>query len=337
MIFRSAPVVVLPSQNTEKPSEFKKLLKPLFLLFFLILLVLLIMFIAKNVHFTDGRLKFGQIAAKVNGQPILKKDYEDRLETQKYFYTNVAKEATDSAKKIAELPNEVLEGMIQEVLLTDFLKKQGITVSDDEVRQKMKEITVDPNWQGDWQVYENNLKTQYKTTLADATRSFRLLLLKEKIASLKTKKHLFGIWIAKDKVPFTEEEQDEAARINQQKLTKARNVLARVQAGEDLSPLARELSEHPQSAQKGGDFGFLLVPPEVQSVSQFPAVSPVFEAVNELKKDEVRLFEGFTGYLIAKVTEAQEGPLGQRTFDEWYGELRKKADITLLVNLKNYQ
>lgn len=334
MIFRTAPVVVLPSQKRGKPPLLKKFFKPPFLFFFLVLALLLVFLIVKNVHFTDGRLTFGPIVAKVNGQAILKNDYEDRLAAQKHYLTNIAKDATDSAQKVAELPQTVLEEMIQEALLTDFLKKNGITVSDDEVRQRMKEITVDPNWKGDWKAYENSLKNQYQTTLVDAMRSFRLIILKEKIASLKTKKHLFGIWVAKEKVPFTPQEEEEAARINQGKLAKAKNTLQRVQKGEDFSSLAKELSEHPQSAQKGGDFGWLVVPPEAASVSDFPAVRPVFEAVSVLKRDEVKIFEGFTGYLVAKVTEVNEGPAGQKSIDQWYQELRKNADVSVLINLK---
>lgn len=276
-----------------------------------------------------GPPKPPEFAAVVNGEGVPYSDYQTRLDAHTYFYTAVDPRTPE---ELVQIQNQVIEDLIQEKLLAQVLAEHGITVTDEEVRARIRESAVDPNYDGDWDRYESALNAHYRTTLSDVMRTFRLTILKEKASQLKTQKHLFGIWVAKVKVPFGEIEEEEANEANKGKLAKAEGALERVRAREDFAVLARELSEHEPSAARGGDFGFLPIPEETTPaeafpVSEFPAAKPVLDALIQLQNGENGLFEGFTGYLVATVTEIKEGPLGTQTFNDWYRGVRTNSDV----------
>ena len=75
--------------------------------------------------------------ALVDGEKILKSDFEKRLAAQIYFYTTISPLPEE---EISRLEERVREEMIQELLLTQLLAEHGITVTDEEVRQRIQEI-----------------------------------------------------------------------------------------------------------------------------------------------------------------------------------------------------
>lgn len=291
-----------------------------------VIVVVLVLVLTGNIYFEAGKIGFGKRAAVVNGEVISKGEYDDRLKAQEHFYTNVSKE------DVSNLNQKVLEDLIREALLTKVLKDQGLAVTDGEVRERIQKVTVDVNWDGDWAKYEANLKTQYKTSLDEVMRTFRIQLLEEKVKTLTTKKHLHIIWVNKAKVPYSPQEEAAAAIANKPKLENANKILVRVVAGEDFASLARQVSEHKETAEKGGDIGTFDVPGEITNPELYPATEPILKAIEELKEGEAKLYEYWTGYLIAKATDVKDGPVGAKSFDQWYEELRKNADVELLLN-----
>ena len=103
---------------------------------------------------------------------------------------------------------------------------------------------------------------------------------------------------------------------------------------EDFAVVARAVSEHKESAQNGGDLGLLSLPTDIYSIwkpedSPFPVDVGFFQALGELGAGEAKLYEGFIGYFIVKITGVQEGLVGTQSFDEWYQEFRARANVVM--------
>lgn len=316
------PVNELPKQVPPLPAPKRALLWVIIGICIVILSILGAYLLYKNIW--TNKKETQQSAAVVDGISISKENYNNRLSAQKYFYQNIEKQ------EVSNLETAVLEDLIKEALLTKFLKEHDIEVTDQEVRTRIQKITLDPNWDGDWAKYEKALKNQYKTSLPQVMTTYRLQILTEKVKSLKTKKHLFIIWIAKTKVPFTPQEEPAAFETNKPKLLAAQNILARIMSGEDFSKLATEVSEHKLTRDKGGDAGIFIIPPVITKPDLYPATKPVLEALETLRKGESNIFEYWTGYLIAKVSDVEEG-IGSESFDEWFKKLRKNANVSVLI------
>jgi len=295
-----------------------------------------------NKDLISGKLGIGpEIVATVEGENVLKSDYETRLTAQKYFYTTFSKLPQE---ELAQIESKVLEEMIQEILLKNFLAKHGISVADEEVRQKIKEASVDKLFKGDWTVYESTLKAMYRTTLPEVMRTVRIELLKEKISNLKTEKHISAIWVSKEVLQFvsydamTNELRSELEKANKSKKEKAEELLQKVNNGEDFGGLARENSEDKESAGNGGDLGFLYEPKYINKTGQktfdsFPDKSAILKAIKELDSGKIKMYETFIGYAVIKVSEVKEGPLGNQSFEEWYPGFREGSDVQIFLSL----
>jgi len=276
-------------------------------------------------------------AATVNGEDILDSDFQTRLAAQTYFYTTISPLPEE---ELPGLKERVRENMIQELLLTQFLAENGITVTDEEVRQRIQEIAVDRMYEGDWAKYEEELKTIYRTTLEEVMRTYRLDILKEKTSQLKTQKRVSAIWIDKDELQFVsyesmdEKERTKHEEANRSKKEKAEEALRRIQSGEDFAKIAGELSEDEESKKNGGNLGFLFLdtymnPGAQPTLDSFPGKTPIFSALDELGNGENKMYEIFTGYAMIKIAEIKEGPRGTQNFDDWYVSFRSRANITI--------
>lgn len=342
------PSVVKHSRNLKK-TKFQPInwraSKPVYAVagLVLILTVLSTIFsIWTNKDYVAGRFGRGpEIVAKVESETILKKEYESRLAAQKYFYTSVAKLVQEEPESIE---SATIEEMIQEILLTNLLAEQDIKVTDKEVRQRIKKTVVDRKFKGNWTAYEKHLKKEYQTTLEEVMRTTRIELLKEKVAQLKTTKHIFAAWIAKNEPQMisygamTAEMRAAHKKANKAKKDKAEGFLQKVKSGEDFAGFAKQISEDTKSAKKGGDLGFLFLPRSADETSQeslisFPGSTAILTALEKLGVGKIKLYEGFTGYTVVKVTEVKEGPVGTQSVKDWYKTYREEADVTIYLKL----
>lgn len=129
-----------------------------------------------------------ETVALVNGEKILKDDFERLLGAQEYYLTNIYPEIAQQTVPedfFLYLRKVVLENLIQEALLTQYLEERGITISNEEARQYIKESIVDENWEGDWQAYEEALKTRYNNTIENVIQTVRRDLLFQKILEVE--------------------------------------------------------------------------------------------------------------------------------------------------------
>lgn len=122
-------------------------------------------------------------------------------------------------------------------------------------------------------------------------------------------------------------EQANARHILVETEEEAKDVLARLEAGEDFGALAEELSQDPGSAQNGGELGF---------VPQGRFVQPVEEAVFSLPVGQLsEPVESQFGWHIIEVLAREERELSpadysqvqQSAFSNWEAKARQNADI----------
>ncbi|MDO5028407.1 MAG: peptidylprolyl isomerase [Bacillota bacterium] len=117
----------------------------------------------------------------------------------------------------------------------------------------------------------------------------------------------------------------------------AKNVIKRLEDGEDFGELAKELSQDPGSAAQGGDLGYFSQGTMVAEFNDFVFAANVGDISDPIKTD--------FGYHIIEVTgekttledfseEVEQALRGQK-FDEEMAELEKKAKIKKVYDVAN--
>jgi len=133
-----------------------------------------------------------------------------------------------------------------------------------------------------------------------------------------------GYWLIKVVETMEDAEQVRVHGILLGSAEEAEEVKARLEAGEDFSELAQELSHHDPTKELGGDLGW-LTPEEIKSIDDFifdPDVE--LEKISEPIRDEGMVTWG--GYWLMKVVdvaddkeigEADRDLLKRRALNEW--------------------
>ena len=180
----------------------QKIREPKTLIFILFLLVLIAILAASAFYYTNKKnqqsIKESEVAATVNGEKILKADYERNLKAQEYFYTQFYQKKskeTVSNEFIKGLRESTINRLVQEKLLTQYLSDKGIEVTNEEIRNIIQKDIVNKAWKGDWQAYEKDLKETYNTNLEYIMGNFRRdLLIQKVIAEEKINPADFDKW-----------------------------------------------------------------------------------------------------------------------------------------------
>lgn len=259
-------------------------------------------------------------AALVNGDPVPLSDYQRATaEARNFLVTNqnVDPNTAQGAEAIKTLNNQVLEGLIADVLVQQYARKNNISVSDDELQKSIDQLVKD---MGGKDKFEESLKTRGMTQ-ETFTSMQRAQLLGNKVRDVVTKD-----------VSQTQE-QVHARHILVQTNDDALKVMKRLEAGEDFAKVAKEVSQDPGTANNGGDLGWF---PRGVMVSEFDQVafsqaagkkfsSPVqtqfgYHIIQVIEKDPNR-----------KLPEQQWQDLRQFRFQDWLEEQRQKADIQRIV------
>jgi hypothetical protein len=173
-------------------DNFKKPVNVLFSLLksrrvLIILLLILASVIIVGTFLSVRQQSQSRVAAEVNGKKISKIDYKNILAAQEYFYIVVNQKITEvdpSEEFLFSLRESTMDQLIEEALLADYLAKKDVEISDDSVRQYIKENIVNETWEGDWTAYENNLEKN-KSSLENITHAVRRDLLIQKVMEVE--------------------------------------------------------------------------------------------------------------------------------------------------------
>ncbi len=260
------------------------------------------------------------LAARVNGTPILLSDFEKRVTAyeQEWIRNGLDPNSEEGRRRLGELPRQILEGMIEEVLIEQHAAALGITVSPEEVEAALAQL-----------VSESGGPEGFRQRLVALGMSEEEFRRNQRAAMLAQK--VFERLIA-DIPPVAE--QIHARHIQVSSEETARQLLARLQRGEDFIELARQYSENETTRELGGDLGWFargtLAIPELE------------EAAFATPPGEVTLVATSGGYHLLWVVEKdparplsedQKDLLQQRRIQEQLKAWRSEARVEVFIPL----
>ena len=227
----------------------------------------------------------------------------------------------------------VLMGMIDDILVEREAQKEGVSVSDDEVKMRVeifRRLNVPPGVDFKQDLINNG------TTLAHITDTFRLGILIEKIIAKRE-----NITVSEDEI------KEEFKKISKERkvrfiLTKSEeDVIALQQKFNEgsfsFSELAKQYSQDPQTREKGGDLGWIrkgMLPPYFEDV--------IFKLKIGKVSEPIWTRYGFYFFMVEEEREGQLTPelkaelrqtilsakIGLKRF-QFLDELRRKAKIEI--------
>lgn len=259
------------------------------------------------------------IAVTVNGSAITEADIDAKIEPQiKKMSSMMAPNYLEQYRK--RMRKQALEGMIIEKLMDEKIKQAGITVTDKDADDKLKEIAAR---QG---TTVEKIKSMMKAQGQDFDK------IKEQIKKgLQYERFMDTQWNGKidvneaeakqyyeqNKKQFETPEQVKASHIlikvapgasdedKAKAKAKAEQLLKKAKAGDDFAKLAKENSEGPSST-KGGDLGFF---------KKGQMVKPFDDAAFALQPGQLSdIVQTQFGYHIIKVTGRKEA--GTTSFED---------------------
>ncbi|MGM9924047.1 MAG: peptidylprolyl isomerase [Bacillus sp. (in: firmicutes)] len=225
---------------------------------------------------------------------------------------NITKEELYTALKESSAGNQVVQGLVFEKVLSDKYK-----VSDKEVDERLKEVKDQFGDQFEMALAQYGYKDE-----EDFKKNLKLSLLEEK-AALKdikvTDKEL------KDYYNNEYKEEIKARHILVADEKTAKEVKAKLAAGEKFEDLAKKYSSDTGSAEKGGDLGWFG---PGKMVAEFE------DAAYALKKGEISdPVKSEHGYHIIEVTDTKE----KKPFDEMKDEIEREVKLSKLDAQKMQQ
>jgi foldase protein PrsA len=214
----------------------------------------------------------------------------------------------------------VLMGMIDDILVEREAQKEGVSVSDDEVKMRVeifRRLNVPPGVDFKQDLINNG------TTLAHITDTFRLGILIEKIIAKRE-----NITVSEDEI------KEEFKKISKERkvrfiLTKSEeDVIALQQKFNEgsfsFSELAKQYSQDPQTREKGGDLGWIrkgMLPPYFEDV--------IFKLKIGKVSEPIWTRYGFYFFMVEEEREGQLTP-------ELKAELRQTI-LSAKIGLKRFQ
>lgn len=320
--------------------------------FLLAALLILPLFYAENAPPAASSSKLEEdpstkIVASVNGSPI------NLIQVQlrgKLILPQASYHGQISDEKIKEAMAEALNQLIIEELMHQEAKKAGISVSEKEINNRLKEIK--KGYKSD-EAFNKSLSANNLDI-----NSFKRLIEKE-IAIKRIKDKAFGKAISlseakvkdyyeKNKEKFREPEKIRLRQILikvppyaskeewEKGRKKAEGILSQIKEGKEFAKLAKEFSDDP-GREKGGDIGFIhkgRLEPYIESIAYSMKVGEMSDVLQTIygyhiiKLEEKKPPEDIP---FPKIKEKLKKDLEQLAIEEkqteWVKELKEKADI----------
>ncbi len=260
------------------------------------------------------------LAALVNGEPIFLDDYLVQVtQAEQAIVSQGADPNTAEGQQIvAQARRRVLDAMIEQEIILQAAAREGIAVSDETVTRAVEQSIADAGGQEPFQAWlqANSL------TAEDYRQALHAQLVAQAMFQQVTRD-----------VP-TVDEQVHARHIALATEEEARQVLARLQNGEDFATLARQLSQDATTRDNGGDLGFfprdLLLSPEIEEVAFSLAPQQISDVV----------YTQLGQYHIVQVLETEENRplpedvlhrLYENAFERWLSEQLAMAEVLRFV------
>lgn len=303
---------------------------------------------------TGCKSNSGDVVAIVNGTEITKSDFKKTAlkvgkEYEMIFGEEIWTSEVEGGKTFKEeFDNEILNVMISQEIVYQEAKKEGITVTDEEVANEMssymqlienvdeynkflEENDIDKEFLNDhfrktliYDKYRNKIMSETETTENELKAHYNEHINEYKKEEIKAS-HILITTLNDMGEPLSEEE-------TAKKEAKAEDILSKIKKGENFESLAKEYSDDKASAKNGGDLGYFAK----------GVMVPEFEKVAfELEKGQVSdIVKSSFGYHIIKVYDKREetttyedekenilGSIRYEIYDKKMEELKKASKI----------
>lgn len=252
-------------------------------------------------------------AAVVNEQVIALADFEAAVARRRAAFEALGQPVPEEPL----LQQQVLDQMVDEVLMVQSATQSGLVVTPEEVEAAYQAAITDqgsPEAFAEWLSFSQLTDEQFRTQLATE------LLIGRAAAQIA------------DTVP-TETQQVNARHILVADEATARDLLARIQAGEDFATLAVEFSLDQGSRINGGDLGWfprgVLTVPQVEETAFGQVPGDISEPV-----------QSFLGFHLVQTLQIEDNyPLSpevrsvlqRNAVDSWLVNLRTQAVVERFV------
>ena len=278
--------------------------------------------------------------ATVNGEKIYLDEYQDRLNAQKGLLS--PKTFPDSSNKLALLEEEILESMITEKIILQRAKEMNLSVSTTELERKLIDIRKDYGENFfDLLVSQN---VQYDNWREELRKEmlFDKLVAADVNASIRVSQDEAEDYYNDHPDLCKSKARVRAAQIVVRDLEKARQIITRLENGEDFAKVATEVSIGPE-AVRGGDLGFVsyqtMPEPLDKTLFNLPAgkISPIVKSaygyhivkVTEIQPARTRSFSDCKEEVMAGIRAQKE----DAAFAVWLDALKLKAVIKKEINV----
>jgi parvulin-like peptidyl-prolyl isomerase len=261
-----------------------------------------------------------QLAAMVNGQPILLEDYEKELQRYEQAMAELGLNPGDDGQNYQLL---VLDALIEKELIRQAAKVAGVSITPDQVDSKVAELRQAAGEAGSyesWLTANRWSEDEFEEALAVE------MLVEAMIAEITAD------------VPFTAE-QVRASYIQLDDAAVAESLLLQIREGADFADLAARYSRDLVTGPAGGDLGFFargsLLVPELEEAAYQLNPEEISEVMAVIDPES-----GKETYYIIKVTERDPNrPLNtdlryrllQEQYDSWLNEQWSNATILYLL------
>lgn len=259
----------------------------------------------------DGK----EVVAKINGEYILKSDFEDQLKDRKKMYEANGYNFTgeEGEKLLDEVKKEVLEGMVNKEILLHQAKSQDIEISSEEIDNELKQ------WEakfGGKEALDKYLKEQ-EITLDDFKQGLKEEIIISKLFEKATK----DVSVKEEEIKKVYNDhispKVRASHILVKEKQDAEKILGELKKGADFAELAKKHSICP-SKDKGGDLDYFG---KADMVPEFSKVAFT------LKPGEISdVVKTQHGYHIIKVTDIKETK---------YEDVKEQIKTEILMEKKN--
>ncbi len=296
-------------------------------------LVMLAMIVALGVFLTGCQSE--DVVAEVNGEEISVEDFMNEYEISKKgviakFGDDILDEVGPDGQTLRDsIKNTTVENLILQRVIEQEAKKMSIEITEEELDSSFAEFIESEGGEENYNNYleENEISDEYMRSMM----AQQLMLIEYQTAFIEETE------ISDEEgQEFFEENKESLVAINASHILlseeeEAKEILARIENGEDFAELAKEESLDSGSAVNGGDLGYF---------SKGKMIPEFDEAAFSLEEGEVSdLVKTDIGYHIIKLEDKKDNydelkdkiinMMKHDRFEETVTELRENADVKI--------
>ncbi|HHY03729.1 MAG TPA: peptidylprolyl isomerase [Thermoanaerobacterales bacterium] len=287
---------------------------------------------APKAKVIDGK----EVVAVVNEDYVLKSDFDmqvnqvkDALEANGQDFSS-----KEGQKKLEDIKQTVLDGMIKDVLALQQAEKNNIKLEENEVEQAISQLET---YHGGKEALDNHLKEQgidrekLKEILED---QLLILHLKDELTKdVKVTDEEVKKYYEENKDKFVlPSPQVRASHILVDTEEEAKKILEQINAGKDFAELAKQYSKDTQTKDAGGDLGyfgkgqmeeefekaaFKLKPNEISDIVKTKYGFHILKVTDQ--RDSLS-FEDVKTYISAELEKIKKDEKLDEYYDEWMKE-----------------